>query len=247
MTVGAALFLVALCGGYYFVSVFIPTKYGSARETGHRFYLRVAHYTIWLAFGSSLILFGIVANLPQSWYNLVIPIAGPFPAPATYSEFLASPLSYGVAPLTLLLAIVSSHCLNALLQLRPGAKNRVLINAVSNRDFEKLVLYAQKNEKPLLLTLETGEVYVGLVVYTPEPTLPREYLRIAPVFSGYRERETQRVVLSINYDTVIKKLADPDDDELSHLKKEDFEAVIPAERIVSAHIFDHAVRRLLWP
>ena len=101
MTAGAVMLLVALCGGYYFVSIFIPTKYHSAREVGHRFYFRVVHCTFWLAFAASLLMFGISRNTPGSWPDVVPRTFGQVPLPETYLEVLASPLSYGIAPCAL--------------------------------------------------------------------------------------------------------------------------------------------------
>ena len=242
MTIGAALLLVALCGGYYFVSVSTPTRYHSAREVGHRFYFRVVHYAIWLALVASWLLFTLSRNVPESWQTLVAGQAGLFPPPATYMEFLASPLSYGIAPFTLLLAIVGSHGLNGLLRLLPGVQNRILRHAVSGRDFENLMLHAHQRLKPLLLTLENGEVYVGLVSQALNPAKPREHLRVIPVFSGYKDQNTMEVVLTTDYDAMVRRIGA--DDALSQHALEEFELVVPADRIVSASVFDRALYQL---
>ena len=244
MTAGAVMLLLALCGGYYFVSVFAPTKYHSAREVGHRFYFRVVHYTFWLALAASLLLLGISRNAPEPWLAVVAWTIGQVPFPETYLEVWARPLSYGVAPFTLLLAIVSSHGLNWLLRLWPGIQNQILSHAVAGRDFEQLILHARLVGEPLLLTLESGKAYVGLVRHAINPARPREYLRILPVLEGYTDQQTQSVVLSSEFDATIWNLAaDGIDESPSQRTGEGPALVIPVDRIVAACIFDRTLHQ----
>ena len=248
MTLGAALFLVALCGGYYFVSVFIPTRYRSAREVGHRFYFRVVHYTIWLALASSLLLYCVSRGMSASWLDMA---ARPFQQatfPEAYIEFLASPLGYGIAPLTLLLAIVASHGLNLLLRLWPNVQNQILMGAILGRDLERLILRAHLIPAPLLLILESGKVYVGLVTHALDPAKPREYVRIIPLLGGYSDQRTQRVVLSREHDVATANQdADGADKQLARSAEERGALVIPVERIVSARILDRSAYPLAVP
>ena len=240
----AILLLVALCGGYYFVSVFTPIKYAAAREVGYRFYLRVAHCTVWLAFASSLILFGIIDHIPQSWREAALSMLAHSLSREAYLAFAAIPMSYWIAPLAFASGIAGSHILDGILLRIPNAERRILSKAVASRDFESLVLYALENGKPILLTLETGIVYIGLVRQAPDPSKPREHLRILLMFSGYRDRDTQRAELGADYTEVVRELFEPNGDEKSRLKAKDFEVVIPAARIVSAQIFAPGERRI---
>jgi hypothetical protein len=90
-----------------------------------------------------------------------------------------------VLPVVLNLPFRYSRMLSeaALLRLRDGA------------ELERLQLEATRpgNELPLLFTMASGKVYVGLVLTLPRPSPRREWVRMLPLLSGHRD-EAQRFV-----------------------------------------------------
>lgn len=185
-----------------------------------------------------------------------------------YMAYVDSPMSRYIAMLTLPLSIVLSHVLNPLyLNISPlltyfhkwsilhkisnilhpkDAVDDLLDKAAKSREFEKLALHALRNKMALHITLDTGKVYVGLVRDTLDPTQPREHIRIMPLFSGYRDSATQEVHFVTSYIEAIKGLSGNSNAAyVLATKPYDFEMVLSADRIVSAHIFDPDVYQAL--
>ncbi len=62
---------------------------------------------------------------------------------------------------------------------------------------EKMLEDAVTYEKLVLLSLKNDKVYVGWVTYLPIPGVSK-YIKIVPVYSGYRNKEKE-VILTTNY------------------------------------------------
>lgn len=94
---------------------------------------------------------------------------------------------------------------------------------------------------PIMFTLNSGKVYVGNVVRTPNPTEQRKAIRITPLLSGYRDQNTQDFVVTTDYYEIISELQKPPHKRKEFLKKlsmEDFEVVFPSDTVCSSHLFD---------
>ena len=259
MIASAALLLVVLCSGYYFVNTFLPTKYRSVREVGHRLYFRIALYAILMV---------LLTSLPMFIVHLASMLTAPEGVSdgishhllGRYMRFIETEMG-SISMATLPVSVVLSHLLNivylntqwifarlrnsrAMMRLSgllypKKAINMLLEKIFEHRDFEKLVLYALTAEKPLLITLDTGKVYVGLVPWALDPTESREYLKIIPLQSGYRDPDTKKVHFTISYKEMVRDVrSNAGVPNFSSLKSEDFEMIIPSDRIVSAHVFD---------
>ncbi|TNL05405.1 hypothetical protein CYD30_22415 [Kosakonia cowanii] len=79
-------------------------------------------------------------------------------------------------------------------------KLRVLRKIVSNSTLDSMLLDALESspKEPILITLSSRKVYVGIVNGIQEPTeseAPNSYISIFPIMSGYRDKDT----LSINF------------------------------------------------
>lgn len=80
-----------------------------------------------------------------------------------------------------------------------------------------------------MITLKSGKVYIGvLVAVTEDPNETQRYVQITPVTSGYREKETHRLILTTNY---VEDITQPD--ALS-----DRGILIPVAEIVTLTQFD---------
>jgi len=120
----------------------------------------------------------------------------------------------------------------------------ILRKAIKENDFELLVYRAAQTESPIMFTLNTGKVYVGKVVRGPNPAEQRHAVRIAPLLSGYRSKETHEFKITTDYYEAMSELAKPSaerSDYFQNLELEDFEIVFPSDQICSAHFFDMGV------
>ena len=58
----------------------------------------------------------------------------------------------------------------------------------------------------VIVTLKNSKVYMGvLVAATEDPNETQRYIQVTPVTSGYREKETHRLILNTNYVEDIQK------------------------------------------
>ena len=117
-------------------------------------------------------------------------------------------------------------------------QKRELLKVIGYRDFELMQWSSWEKRIPILVTLDTGKIYVGYVVRMIDPTEPTTFVRLLPMMSGYRELESRNVVYTTYYASVYDDISNKKSKDLAHLKMEDFEVVVPESRIVSAHLFD---------
>lgn len=243
----APFLLLTVVGGYRFASEFILSRYEIARAQGHRLYFEAIRYGLLLAIGFSALVFAIAVAVAvveaeaSSHFELFI-----------YMQYVsvlgaeASPRAEIVAQACILSALfghsiaqlVSSWFLN-FHGMRPYVEK-----AIRNNDLERLIFESWRDGEFIALTLDTGKFYVGTPVEMPDPKEQRRFLRILPMFSGHRHPETSKVNLTTSYYELLYDLSeDAPKQEFSHLKPEDFELVIDADRIVSSNRFDYDVWR----
>ncbi|WP_420246243.1 hypothetical protein [Citrobacter sedlakii] len=124
-------------------------------------------------------------------------------------------------------------------------KLRVLRKTISNSTLDSMLLDAlESNPKsPMLITLSSRKVYVGIVNGIQEPTeseAPNSYISIFPLMSGYRDKDTLSITFTNSYPSEVSvssaitsdsqkkyKVKNMDilfrSDEISHLSWFDFE------------------------
>ena len=110
-----------------------------------------------------------------------------------------------------------------------------------NYDFEKLIARSVFTNTPIMFTLEDGKIYVGWTNAAPNPVHARRSVRFLPLMSGYRDSKTHKVTFVTDYYEIFNKISSPECSELNHLSAEDFEVVVPVDRICSSHLFDLVV------
>lgn len=113
----------------------------------------------------------------------------------------------------------------------------ILRNAIKNNDFEKLLFHALERDMPILFTLDSGKVYVGWMIRGPNPVEVRRAVRILPLLSGYRDKDTHEVNFTTSYENIFNVIVD-DSEDLNHLNIGDFEVVIPSDCLSACHLFD---------
>jgi hypothetical protein len=228
----ALLLILPVIGGYYFTNNWNVTHFRSAREEGHRLYFRAVLY--------GTVLFVIVYAVRA----LLITFAAPYVRfEILLEEFVAPLLKPDKDGFKLsAIAITSFYSLavgvtfwKPLNYLFP--RDHFLKKAVQNNDFERLIHNAVEKDSPLCVTVENQKVYVGFVVKTTDPSQDRKTLGILPVMSGYR-RADGRMQFTTFYSDVYEEIERGGKGRLAHLTPEDFEIVIPVDKIASANMFD---------
>ncbi|NVJ61557.1 MAG: hypothetical protein HWE27_14270 [Gammaproteobacteria bacterium] len=116
-------------------------------------------------------------------------------------------------------------------------KLEVLDDIIIKYDFQYLLFEAATTTTPVIFTLDSNKVYVGLVVTSPEPGDENDFTRILPLMSGYREPITREVNFTTNYESIYKEVLG-NESELNYLEINKFEVLFPNARIVSVHMFD---------
>jgi hypothetical protein len=119
--------------------------------------------------------------------------------------------------------------------------------------------------KPLMLTLKSAKVYVGIPVRgIGNPSVHANFIKIFPIYSGYRDSTTQKVELSTRYrditsqmtpwhderpknsdDPLAQDIADMQlaDDELVAIDMQDMGVVILWSEVVTISMYDENIYR----
>jgi hypothetical protein len=246
-----SLVVFALVGGYAFATIWTPSVYHAAREFGHRLYLRVVFYTVFLLLVSLCL--HIILFVNCGIYLEFIKFIDTFIESNIGHQFIFSKSSkISILIFSFILGPLLGHLLNfpkwsflinlhlPIIKTRPFflCEQVLLENAIKNNDFEKLIARSVYDSFPILFTLVSGKVYVGWAVSAPNPVQERKFIRILPIISGYRDKDTQTVKFTTDYYPILSSI---DNGNNQGLSTEDFEVVIPSSQLSSCHLFDMTV------
>jgi hypothetical protein len=232
----AAAFLLSLLGGYCFAYVWRAIAFTTKRADGHHLYFRAALCGT-IFFSIALVLrVALVLNIPS--YLIFDSTLVEYVKPALKEEpGLGSPERTRraewvvTAVYSLLLGTACGVAANIFTPRRWALKR-------SANAFDRLMLDAQQDGRALALTLNTSNVYVGLVVEAPDPIREPAAVTLLPTFSGRRDAEG-RLILTTDYETIYSTLerrraVQPG---LSIDWSSQFELTIRADEIVTAAPF----------
>ncbi|MCK5355849.1 MAG: hypothetical protein KAJ63_12070 [Methyloprofundus sp.] len=247
-----SLIVFALVGGYAFSTTWTPSLYHAARESGHRLYLRVVFYTVFLLLFS--LFTHVLLFINSQNYIDFIEFISVFVGDVSFEEpsIFSQPSKIAILILSFILGPTLGHLLNfpkwafitnfylPIIKIRPFFlyEKKLLQHAIKNNDFEKLIARSVYDNFPILFTLESGKVYVGWAVSAPNPVQERKSIRILPIISGYRDKDTQKVKFTTDYYPVLNKFSNSE--ETNH-EVEDLEVVIPAGELSSCRLFDISI------
>lgn len=85
------------------------------------------------------------------------------------------------------------------------------------------------------LTLKNDKVYIGFSESIPIPQ-KTNYLTISPLLSGYRDKETKRMVLTTDYFGVVRTFMEEIEEHEEVTLKTD--VIIKQDEILTANVFD---------
>ena len=137
-------------------------------------------------------------------------------------------LGLGLAELwTLAVVLVATWVCNTAW---PPAKAERLAVARSTDTLARLVDRAGKEDRTIALSLKGGKEYIGYVIEggIQKQTGEEGGLVVLPVLSGYRDQETQELVITTGYAEVLGKMKNP----------LDLTVAIPRSEIARARLFD---------
>ena len=102
-------------------------------------------------------------------------------------------------------------------------------------EVEKLVTQSARKGNIIQLTLKNDKVYIGFSESIPIPQ-KTNYLTISPLLSGYRDKETKRMVLTTDYFGVVRTFMEEIEEHEEVTLKTD--VIIKQDEILTANVFD---------
>jgi hypothetical protein len=236
----AAASALSLLGGYCFAYVWRGTKFTTRRVDGHHLYFRAAL--------CGAILFAIALALR-------IVLIKHFPAYRDFDSALAEyirPVLRKEPGLTLAERTRRLEWIvTAIYSLLFGAVSGPVSNVFTPRHwalqrsisaFYRFLLQAQRKYLAVSLTLNTGKVYIGLIVTPFDPLREPVVVPLLPVLSGYRDTEG-RLNLTTDYGTVYSNLRHGRAAQLGLPTDwlSQFALCIRADEIITAALFSPAI------
>jgi hypothetical protein len=212
------LLIFPLVGGYYFLMRSRPFKYLHQRIDRQKLIFNSAIAGIFLIFIAFIIKIIWTSVLPDSAHCLKRLL--PFDA-----------LNAGTMMLSFFLGIIAAEGGNILF----FNKAKWLVFAIHEigSELEQLLESSANSKEMIQITLKNDKCYIGWVSALPIPQ-HSSYVRFSPAFSGYREKETKRLIFTDSYidayDTYIKSGEVTDLTTLTHL-------VINLDQVVTANVF----------
>lgn len=213
------LLLLPLLGGYWFIHHFNFTRFRSQRLDGYRLLLESSLVGVALAILARVatLLLAAIPGLERAWMR--------FSPPFSYS---------GTALASLLLGGAFAFVANLFLE-RTGLLTRraAQYKAIRLYGNELLRLFhtAQNQERAVTLTLDNRKVYIGLIAAAPNLEPHEGFIGITPFYSGYRDKDTLEVRLTVDYIPVYERGA---------LDASESEITIPISSIRSAGFFNES-------
>ena len=234
---------IALVCGYIFASQSPKTRYRYKRSDGWDAYFYVASWGgVFLVIGwlatSGLSYFGFLR-----WCANTIGIAKEDIARLIPIE--KSSISYEVLKtftwiaLSILIAGASGKISRYRFK-HPVTRANWLSQNVRHSPEESLLVYAASARFPLVVTLSSRKVYIGVLTMPALENGSIEYIELLPIMSGYRDKDELTLHLTTNYYEHYAKrgLLSGIPMAPSSLSINSFRVVIPAKEIESMSLFD---------
>lgn len=215
-------FVAPLIGGYWFLLTCNYTKFIVKEDSGYHLFFKSS---------MAAVIFLIVANVTIFIVN--------FFSDETTSSFLktASELIPRGFDFTSILAMFIGFALGYVLNYFFYNASKELTRAAEDRGKYLFLMAQEAFEKSMMIevTLNSGKVYIG----SPLSEIPfeSEYLRMIPYFSGYREKETKKLIVSNVYAEEIESILTKNQNDDAQKSLQKFRVIILTNEIVSARLF----------
>jgi len=130
------------------------------------------------------------------------------------------------------IAVASFILLNAPIRFSPFLRVQLYLRLSCLGELEEFLLITSARNLPVMLTLASKKVYVGFSLEANASRGKKDWVRIEPLVSGYRD-DDQEFVYTTDY-SWLHASSSPQ----NSVRREDFDIIVPASDIVSAHAFD---------
>lgn len=220
------LLFLPLLGGYIFARNCFRTRYSALRSENYRLLFVAAECGLYLL---------IIAALLRCLFTIAEPYV-PLFAFIDRQWHAIFPFEHsGVALLSLFLGRTLGPFANWLFNYTSEKEVNRTIEEKGD-PLEVLLKYAMEEHRAVIVTLQSGKVYVGQVIANFNPAYDVQSVKISTILSGYRKADDQSVLFNIDYGSVLRKVHD-NDPSVSDRDRQDLGTVIPLSEITSVGIF----------
>lgn len=217
---GLGWLLVPALGGYWFLTHAHVTRFSAHRQSGYHLVFRSGTVGGVLVVLAHTVVLCVESTLPcvgEAWRQLV---------PFNYSGTFLLSAALGMTLPPICNAFYSEEKAAA----RAAAEAGDLV--------ELLMAESIRDRKLVEVSLNSSKVYVGYALDVEPPVRGESDIAIIPLWSGYRDKDTCELTITISYAPLIKR-------HLSHPSAlRSFRVVIPKSEIVTARFFD---MDMYWP
>ena len=250
----ALLLIPILVSGYIIVTANLFHYYKLHRYDGQLLYLKVATYGSFCVIGAVITAATIKFSFPE--FHLITDVANGFQVTKSKSTdriyaWLAM-LSFGSIAISMIwVSIIFIKNLifgfmyekECHLNIYHATKLRILRKTVNHGTFDAMLFDAMEEspKRPVLISMSSRKVYVGIVNGLDEPTeneKPNQYISLFPIMSGYRDNSTLAIEFTNNYPSEFKTKSAPTTRTMKKNKINDMDLIISSEEISSISWFD---------
>ncbi|EQB0138338.1 hypothetical protein ACYAD5_000281 [Enterobacter cloacae] len=196
----------------------IKLFYRLHRYDGQLLYMKVATYGVWSFIGAVVIAYSLKYFFPgftaATWLShLIDGSSDPKENRITSWLILLSVTTFAVALLWLQFCRLRMYVAAYFISDNPGDKDSInfskqvlrlyeLEQLLSDGSLGQLFFDSATEDRPVLVSLKSRKLYVGVVNMISEPNEkqgPNLEISISPIMSGYRDKDTLRVLFSNDY------------------------------------------------
>lgn len=239
----AALLLQSFLAGYLYANFLEVSRYHAARESDQRVVFRAGFYGFVLFFAALLLRFISIqhcesyAVADRVFVNWTLPLLKDVDGIHLRENAIQRAelvvISFLSIPMGILLPVLINPVVK---ELFPAALERVIQRG---DELEGFLYRVGFGAKPVMLSLENGQVYVGFLLKTPDPEAEERVVSILPLLSGVRLPDGHVDLLN-NYSVIYDCLQDWNEKRTDGIElfPKDFEVVIRISQLISARLFD---------
>lgn len=144
-------------------------------------------------------------------------------------------------PLIGLIAVLLSGLLSATTNVIISAeKAKALKIKYSNNTILRVLYRSAKKENPILISLDTGKVYIGLLVKSEDDPSYDPTVGILPIMSGYRDSEKKVVRITHSYIDLALNIFNELRSNNCDIDTNDHIIAFPLERVASVMAWDES-------
>ncbi|MEB8292361.1 hypothetical protein ABN150_13295 [Klebsiella oxytoca] len=247
---GTLLLSAILVSGYIFTVTSVSSRYKFKRSDGWGAYFYVATWGTGFCILSWLIcslmgflglidFFAQLVGINKDNVKTLIPLS---------ADAVATGKSLKIAMWVVGTVVLATGCglLNKFWHACGDHRFKALAKAARNNPLETLAIEASATLSPVIFTLKSKKFYVGWVIRPPLEHGKIEHMAFIPLLSGYRDKDTLKIVVTTNYDAHYESIGlfgdvvgiDGPPRVKSDLSFNDFRVVCPVSEIENLSFFD---------